>query len=752
MKEDLGLINDGELNILFEKEYDEKLVYELSKTEEGKRISSLQKIGINISLKQIANKYIEKNGRESDELGNIHIDKVVLSNVYNQTIEEISLKLGYNITDFHIERVGNVDNVRQNSFEDENKIQEKLESVDKILAEIKGRNTDNEFIENDDIIKILKTLNDGSWNESDIKKAVEKHEQSSQKNNIENEVDLNVVVNIYNVIMLLSPEFKDILPPEEKDELIHKYIEEIEKIAPDSKFNERLKDENGEYTIESLQKFSSEFEQERNADDLYNKVSKYLSYDASQIDEETRKKIVTVLLRAERSDDKESRDMAVALANRLGFDVLSPEGLLSKSKIEKMCEKEFPDKTPDEIVEESELNYKTAPSEMEKIRNAVRDFGNCEGKTRAEILRYREKSSKVQKRICGEKEKAIFDVLNSANAGYTKKNEYSKEKYVKMVVALYCKFREEEISENNINFKGLSHQSFNRETEGSNSSIVRKFMQENSQYFEKYLKNIEKVNATAALQMLKQEGMSNGEFNEYLIAYKQITTRTDKIREKEINNENELDSIKDMLKKFYEKRDKEGVIDTELQSKIFETSKSLPSEVFSTEMLNKLQGLNPDKFKETFKKSDSIRAIGQNTAKSIYFAAARLFSYVPMLIHSANTEGIKEAFLPTIKRAKEKLKKLRYESPELTIIELDDNEPKGIKKFMSKIFGKKDKKLLSDGGVSTEQQEEQASVKNSNNGTDYIQANYGTKVDEKKAIKELSESQEGEQVQADIEK
>ena len=154
------------------------------------------------------------------------------------------------------------------------------------------------------------------------------------------------------------------------------------------------------------------------------------------------------------------------------------------------------------------------------------------------------------------------------------------------------------------------------------------------------------------------------------------------------------------------------------------------------------------------KKSDAIRSIGQNTAKSMYFAAARLFSYVPMLIHSANTEGIKETFLPTIKRAKEKFKKLKYESPELSIInfENDDKRPKGVKKLISKIFGKKNKKLLGAGNVSTERQEEQASVKNSNSETDFIKVNYGAEVDEKKAIKELSESQEGERVQADIEK
>lgn len=755
MKEDFGLINDGELNMLFEKEYDEKLVYELSKTEEGKRISSLQKIGINISLKQIANKYIEKNGRESDEFGNIHIDKVVLSNVYNQTIEEISLKLGYKITDFHIERVGNVDNVRQNPFENENKLQEKLEEVDKLLEDIGNKNIDEHFIETNDIAKILEYINDGSLTEEQIKSETQKHEESSIKNNLENEVETLIIEYAYDIRLMQEPEFRAYLTSEENiKQFISDKLELLKELSKNSKFGARIKDENGEITEESVLKFIAEFEQERNSDDLYNKITKYLTYDASQIDDEERGKVAKVFVRAENSKDPVIRNLSKEMARRLGFDVIV-QNSLSKKKIEDLCKEAFGDDCDvAQLLEQSELNYKTAAKELENIREAIKIMGQCDGKTRTDILKYRENSARVQKRICSEKEKNIFDVLNSVNAGYTKKNEYSKDEYVKIVVSLYCKFREEEISSKNNKFQGLSHKSFNREGEGSNSSIVRKFMQENSQYFGKYLKDIEKVNATAALEMLKHEEMSTGEFNKYLIAYKQITSRNDKIVEKEKLNADKVNNVKDMLRNFLEKRDNEGIVDEKLQDEIFKAAKKVPPDVFSTEMLTKLEGLDPDKFRKTFKKSDAIRSIGQNTAKSMYFAAARLFSYVPMLIHSANTEGIKETFLPTIKRAKEKFKKLKYESPELSIInfENDDKRPKGVKKLISKIFGKKNKKLLGAGSVSTERQEEQASVKNSNSETDFIKVNYGAEVDEKKAIKELSESQEGERVQADIEK
>lgn len=752
MKDNLDFVKDDELKLFLERDYESKLEADLVETDVGKRISALQKMGINISIKQIANKYIEENGRKFDEVGNVLIDMNSVDSIYKQTLNVISKQIGYDITDFHIDRTENIEEIREvTRIEEKEKIAENSKSIEKILKEISEKNLGEHILDTSDIVNILINTDDGSLSIDDINKFTEKHEKTSQKNNINNEVDVDVIESIYNIRMLLEPEYNSGLTEKEKNDLIMKYLEDVKKYGLDSKFNERLKDENGEYTVESVLKFLSEFEQERNADDLYDKVGKYLTYDASQIDDETRKKIIKVFLRAERSDDKVTRQLAVKLSRQLGIDVIS-NGTLNKNKIERMCAQEFPDKTPDQIIEESELNHKTAPKEMEKIRDAVLNCGECEGKSRSEILRYREKSSRVQKRICGEKEKDIYDVLNSVNAGYIKKNEYSKDKYVKIVVALYCKFREEEISENNIKFNGLSFQSFNRESEGTNSAIVRKFMQENSEYFEKYLKDIEKVDSKAALDMLREDGMSKNEFNEYLIAYKQITTRTDKIKKKEVDNAEKMDSIKEMLKQFYEKRDKEGVIDTELQSKIFEESKDVPSEVFSTEMLTKLQGLDPDKFKETFKKSDSIRAIGQNTGKSMYFAAARFFTYIPMLIHAASTKGIKEAFLPTIKKAQESLKKLVYEPPEITIIKPEDNEPKGIKKFMNKIFGKKDKKLLEDGKVSTEPQREQRNSDGITENTDFIQANYSAKVDEKKAIRELAESEGTERKQTDKEK
>lgn len=753
MKDNLDFVKDDELKLFLERDYEAKLETSLAETDVGKRISALQKMGINVSIKQIASKYIEKNGKEFDEVGNILVDMTSVNGIYVETLETISKQIGFNITDFHIDSAESLDAIRKVEVKEPESvvedIAEKIEIINEIINESKERNFDEYILDTSDINKILQIINDGSLTNEEIKEATQRHEESLVKNNIENENDITLIENIYNIRMINAPEY-DWISKENKEILIKKYLEEVKKIAPGSKFAERLKDENGEITSESLDKFLNEFEHQRNVDDLFNKASKYAAYDATQIDDETRKKILKVFLRAERSEDKETRLLAKLMAERLGFDVIT-NGALNRNKIEKMCEKEFPGQTPDQIIEDAELNYKTAPREIAQIQNSIKDCGECEGKNRSDILKYREKSSKVQKRICGEKEKNIYDVLNSFNAGYINKNEYSKDKYVKIVVALYCKFREEEISANNDSFKGLSYQSFNREVEGSNSSIVRKFMQENSKYFEKYLKDIEKVDSKAALEMLKNDGLSKSEFNEYLIAYKQITSRTDKIKKKEIDNANKMDAIKGKLKEFYEKRDNEGIIDTELQNEIFKSCKDIPSEVFSTEMLTKLQGLDSEKFKETFKKSDSIRAIGQNTGKSIYFAAAKAFTYIPMLIHAASTKGIMKAFLPTIKKAQERLQKLKYESPEMTIIELEE-EPKGIKKFMNKIFGKKDKKMLEEGKTTTEPQREQKDDKKIGKDSDFIQSNYGAVVDEKKAIEALATSEQGTKKESNIEK
>lgn len=707
------LINDDELKIFLEKDYDSKFEENLIQTDIGKRIIALQKLGVNVSLKQFTKKYIEKNGREFDSAGKVVINTKFANEVYVETLNIISKQLGYEIADSYLNKVENVD--LDTEIVELQKMSgiEEYKSIKEIFKSAKEDSFGENILSNDDISEILKLLSEGTVTAEDIAIAIEQQEKASSDNNIENNADIDLLCFVYDIRILENTKYNSSeMTDEDKANLIQGWVKDIKKVAPNSKFYERLRDKKGEITRESINEFITEFEYERNEEDLYNKATQYLTYDASEIDDEKRIKILKMFLRAERSKNNFTRTLAKGVAEKLGFDVIT-NGVLNKNKIEELCAKEIPGKTPDEIVEDAELNYKTAPREIIQIGNTIERCGDCVGRSREEILKYRESSKNVQERICSEKERDIFAVLNSVNAGNVNKNGYEDEKYVKIVVALYCKFREEEIAKNNKNFKGLSYQSFNREKEGSSSSIVRKFMQENSKYFGKYLKDFEKVDSKTALKMLEEEKMSKTEFNEYLIAYRQIKTRTDRIEKKELKNEEKLTYIKNSLKEFYFKRDNERIIDKELQEKIFSECKGIPIEVFSTETLNKLQGLNPQKFEKTFKETN--RKIGQNTTRSMYFAAARLFTYVPMLINSATEKGKKGYALITSKIH-------------------NNNEQKekknGVKDFFNKIFG--NKKLLEEGKNATAiEQKEQENV---DENKDYIAREYGIKVNEKKAI------------------
>lgn len=708
----VDLIKDDELKLFLERDYEEKLEANLAETDVGKRINALQKMGIKVSLKHIVDRYIEINGRKFDEVGNILVDMSSVDLIYSKTLDSISQEMGFDISNFHIDRSNNIDEVRRraNQYKEQESIKEKVEAVDRILRDIKGNKPDEKIIlKTSDMIRLLNVLKrDGMTSEElkEVEKSANENNKLIVKNNLTTRTEVELVRNLYKFQKWYNMEN---IPEEfqsSRELLVGAFAETVKKIAKMTDFEKRIEDENGDVTPESMLKFLSDFEKERNTEDLYDKLCSF-TYDSSQVGDKELKQFTKMLLRAERSDNKANRELAEGLAIYHNIDVLS-DGKLDKTKIEELCKKLFPDQTPDAIVEDSELNGITCSRELYDIEQAIYNSekigdilsiakGNEEYSI--EILKDRALLGKISKISRARVEENVLATLESL--------DYSDEKNVRTVVALYCRYREDEKGT-----QGMPYQAYNCENEETGAFIIRKFMQSHFEIFKKYMKDHEKIDHKAVTRMIEKEVIA---FDEMIYIYDKLLKESRTIEENIFDDK----EVKDVIDKFIRTNSTE-------KKDIEESQVAGGTDIGRGKNTDSnSQKLGQDRIDSQNGQSNNVEKADRNIIKSAFSAVARLVTYVPTRIYTAmmsEDKGSRES--------------KREENPSTEIIKVEESKPNGIRKFINKIFGKKENKRLMPGEMAVEQGEQATKANNEN---DKFKSVYGAKVNEGVAIQQTAE-------------
>lgn len=683
MSEIYNPIKDNELDKLFQKDYQEEVEYKISETSIGKKIKALEKLRLGISLKNAAKRYLEIVGVTADFTGEVILEEDNLNILYQETVSVVLQETGIDISNYQISEVVQLTReIEGGKNPEEIKAELEIKKVfESMQEELKYQSEVFGFIDSNDIEILLKGSLRTGLSEDEIHRMIKEYDSKEVKNNIETQDDVD--------LFRMAYDLKFCIESEEYAELVPLYLREIEKLRGKSKFFDRLLGKDGKVSLEKLIDFIDEFETERNDAKLYTKATKLAVYGPEDIDEEKSEEIAKVLALVTETKDENLKKIVLELAKKLELGVLNESGEeFNIDAINQYFEKVYgPGITLQKVLNKTQFNKYTAIDRLDEIENDIAIEGPNKSANRSEILKRRERSKKREERICSKREKIIFDVLNSVNAGNIKNNLYENEEFAQNVVALYCKFREDEISRNKKSFLGLTGRSFNSESERSNSAIVRKFMQENSHCFEKYLVDLDKVDYVKAIDMLQTETMGKNQFSNFFIAYKQITSRTRSIVKDEKDNAEKMTNITNLMMDIKRAKKENDEIDLEKVGEIFELAKGIPKSVFSTEMLVELKELDPEQFKKTFKP----RIIGTSTIESAYYAAARFFTKIPVLIGSSKSTINK--YMPKVKETK-RLAKAQdkkegkefepYESP---------REP-GVRGMLKRIFLRNKTKAL----------------------------------------------------------
>ncbi|MCI8461301.1 MAG: cell envelope integrity protein TolA, partial [Bacilli bacterium] len=784
-------IRDEEMSRYFRAHYEEEVAEKISETTFGKKIKRLEKMNMGVSFQSIVKRYLEVEEATFDNLGNVIIDELSVSTIYQNAVEVVSNKLGFDISKLEI---GEIEEITSQYVSGELSANEKVSDTimkeqvfDRLLQEIGIDKKSDNFIQSTQISMLLKSFEESNLSENEVDEMIALNEEKAVKNNIEALEDVDLLEIAYNVKFVMENE--EAIGKECVPSLMKMYMEQIKEALQNSKFASRILTENGELNPESVKAFIENWESERNEANLYNDMTKGLTLNASEITNEDREKLATIFLVASRGTSNENRRLAVVLSKHLGIDVLDRGGNnLSIKKIERNAKEIFgKDADLDEICEQSQMNLTTANEKLEKIREyiykSIEAGIDMNGKSRDEILEARKNVGKninmakningrPTERICSKREKIIYDVLNSVNAGNVNYNAYINESLAQNVVVLYCKFREDEIQKNKRGtYEGLDGNSMNTEGQNSNSSIVKKFMIENSKYFEKYLTDLDRIDHEAVISQMNEGRMGTNQLANFRITYQQITKRTEKLDSIEEKENAKIRRLNEKISDFYESRDETGKADMDLQDDIFELAGNISSDALSTDTLTMLNGLNKDGFFQAFESEKVERRIGRNTFKSAYFAVARLFSklyYIPDTI--MNRTKVKED-LPTIrkrqkdedkakkreekraeqerKKAEKKIeqaekKKVQYEKreqkksqqaqkeSERRIIrehnQMYSNIRKGLNGILGNLIGKDETKLLDTGNTETTREQisnaEMHIIESENNGKSFATETY----------------------------
>ena len=86
----MGKITDEELDVFVEYVYRQKLEEEFLQSEYGRKIKSLEKLGIGRTFDEAIDLYIEMAGIKTDKVGNIVLEDEYINEVYQGNLKIIS--------------------------------------------------------------------------------------------------------------------------------------------------------------------------------------------------------------------------------------------------------------------------------------------------------------------------------------------------------------------------------------------------------------------------------------------------------------------------------------------------------------------------------------------------------------------------------------------------------------------------------------------------------------------------------------
>lgn len=621
----------------------------LLQTQDGKKILTLSDNGIGMTIDFAVEEYLAMcNGIiEKDDKGNPKINEMYVKKLCKKDLQMASDELGVDISELNPSQItqisqryhefGSLKSGVANNLNTGNK-GNYIDAISDIILNSASKQEKPEYALNKkEHIEVLTKM---GIPESKIKRYEENYEKATVNTYMETKEDVEF---IYLISQYYIKEKEGTLSQEEKN----KITEQLQSLK-NSKFAQYVLNENGCKNSEGMCDFFEEFCDARNYSDITAKLSRYQTYDKLYEDEEL--DIGILLLRTENAKSKINKSVAIEIAKKLGINVVSQDEngeYLDKAKIEQFFKDRLgPDIDCEDILRENDFNEYTAEDTLDRIKDSIeRDGEEEKAQTVDEVNQRKASSKRREKRICSKNEEVIYNVLESQNLLMgTKGNFYTKEENTDQIVMLYCKFRQDELSEKNPE-QVLDENSFKIPGRPStNSAIIFKYMLEHREYFEKYIKDNE-IDIEQVKKIEEKGGFSVSKSANFSIMYKQIKNRTDELKKRMKEHDGDLHKIESLLKEI-----KENGKNPELVDRLFKQVSKVP-DLISNETISAVEEIDSERFHNEFDNSELARTIGKTSAKSLYYSVAKTmlkgaYALPQMLV----SKKAREKYMPKFKK------------------------------------------------------------------------------------------------------
>ncbi|MBR3613967.1 MAG: hypothetical protein IKL55_02175 [Clostridia bacterium] len=655
-------IKDSEIEEFVQNTYKQQLEDEILQSSYGQRIKGLEKLGIGITLEEAIDRYIAIAGMPTDKSGNIIIDDSAMSEVYQENLGIISKQIGYDITQFSLDRIENIiensdyafqitKDIRNEENRDEKEIYKLLQNIEKkpSLKEICGElniKTATYATSLDDFSKIL--LRKGIGIED-----VENHIRNYEKNTLNTFIETFSDMKFIELSMIACEDKKgnmDFQDPETKNRIINELGTCI-----DSKYYKEIINENGQIDFDKFSEFFPKFVKERNAAELDRKISKYsTTHEITDID--MKKDIFITLLRAYKSNNDIQIRNGIDIAKNLGFDIINQDGNFDIDKIDNYGRMYFGEEFDiDDVIHRVEFNEDTIEEHFDRIEQAIMNEKEISGeKTVNSVNEYKAKQREKEAITCSKKEKIARSILN----GVTMTPEE--------VIAVYCKFRAMERNERRVFKKQLEPQKFdarfvNGPQEYGVANIIKKYILENREQFSEYLTEAGEFQAKKVMMMLENKDFSVNQQMNITSVFDEVRRQSKKIDKNEREHEEEIQNFKKDVKRI-----KTGELSEEEKEEIFKKAKHLQKDdLLTTEILEELKNADSEMFDKTFKKSDVVAKVQEGSMKAFLYGKIginlrKAFVVLPQRLFKKETRldympGIDRRLMEKFKAAKEKM-------------------------------------------------------------------------------------------------
>jgi hypothetical protein len=707
-------VKDEEFALYLKQNYEYQLEDELLKTNYGKKIKALEKLGVGITFKDTVSKYVERFGFSFDNVGNVKVEETSIAELYEEDLAQVSKKIGIDVSGLEIKEISHIyAEVKNGENVSEEKILEQYTANSNMLSL-------KEICKKYDIPKSEYALDKNSMRQillgcnvskEDAEKYISKNEKITIDTYMETKEDVEFIRSLLKMDLCLR---------EYNIEELNELVEEFESKIPQYKKSKLGKDlkffvsSNGKISLTKAMQYFKKFEKEREFAGLSRKTGNFSKKESLE-EGNDEKEFVEILLRTIKENDDVQIEQVIKIVKNLNIDVLDEKGNLDKNKVDKYGKEIYGESyDSNEIIEQSSLRGEAGLEFLDRVAESI-EHGNTgkDFKDLDQVNQAKAKALKEEERICSKKEKVIFDVLNSQNP--LNKDLYSNPENAKQLIILYCKFREDEILKNKRNkedYKGFSKNSINNSGYNSNkiSKIIEKYILMHKENFKEYIKpGKNELNADNIMKVLEEENLSiNISANNYVF-YNLIKNRIDKIDKLENENGKKLKEINQLLGK------KE--IDENEEKKLYNIAKSVPINAFSTEELEQLKEQNEEKFNEIFHRKKVERNVSQDNLSSIYFSAIRLIGkglyvlpsmiinkekrdeYIPKIKNHIENGKKRIIDLADDKKNESEINKTENKTEDKPENKLEtktekSNKKEGIFSKISKLFGKNNVKLL----------------------------------------------------------